>query len=183
MIGLVRSTVSPSSSSMSRSTPCVDGCWGPMLRIIVSSSEGPSSAMAATSASDSRSTDPSSRISSAAPAPVRGPISCRPSEVDVVVVTASPRVLDALELHRDGADRAVLAQREALPVLGHEDAGEVGVLGELDAVHVVDLALERLGARVHVEQRRAGRIVAGHLHPPAQALAAGVRQQPHYHLE
>ena len=29
MIGLVRSTVSPSSSNMRRSTPWVDGCWGP----------------------------------------------------------------------------------------------------------------------------------------------------------
>ena len=37
MIGLVRTTVSPWSSSMSRSTPWVDGCWGPMLMIIVSS--------------------------------------------------------------------------------------------------------------------------------------------------
>ncbi len=39
MTGLVRSTVSPSSSSMSRSTPWVDGCWGPMLMIMVSSSD------------------------------------------------------------------------------------------------------------------------------------------------
>ena len=38
MTGLVRSTVSPSSSSISRSTPWVDGCWGPMLMIMVSSS-------------------------------------------------------------------------------------------------------------------------------------------------
>ena len=38
MTALVRSTNSPSSSSMSRSTPWVEGCWGPMLMIIVSSS-------------------------------------------------------------------------------------------------------------------------------------------------
>ena len=37
MIGLERMTCSPASSSMSRSTPCVEGCWGPMLMIIVSS--------------------------------------------------------------------------------------------------------------------------------------------------
>ena len=30
-------TVSPSSSRMRRSTPCVDGCWGPMLTTIRSS--------------------------------------------------------------------------------------------------------------------------------------------------
>ena len=38
MTGLVRSTNSPSSSSMRRSTPCVEGCAGPMLMIMVSSS-------------------------------------------------------------------------------------------------------------------------------------------------
>src|SRR6187399_788076 len=36
MIGLALSTVSPSSSSTTRSTPCVDGCCGPMLRVMVS---------------------------------------------------------------------------------------------------------------------------------------------------
>ena len=36
MIGLQVTTVSPSSSSSSRSTPWVEGCCGPMLMIIVS---------------------------------------------------------------------------------------------------------------------------------------------------
>ena len=40
MIGLQRSTVSPCSSSISRSTPWVLGCAGPMLMIIVWSSSG-----------------------------------------------------------------------------------------------------------------------------------------------
>src|SRR5919198_6038832 len=31
MTGLQLTTSSPSSSSSSRSTPCVEGCWGPML--------------------------------------------------------------------------------------------------------------------------------------------------------
>ena len=35
MIGLARTTVSPSSSIMIRSTPWVDGCCGPMLMTIV----------------------------------------------------------------------------------------------------------------------------------------------------
>src|SRR3954464_6573259 len=38
MIGFVRRTVSPWSSSMRRSTPWVLGCCGPMLMIMVSSS-------------------------------------------------------------------------------------------------------------------------------------------------
>src|SRR6267142_2249612 len=36
MVGAAESTVSPSSSRTSRSTPCVLGCWGPMLTVIVS---------------------------------------------------------------------------------------------------------------------------------------------------
>ena len=58
MIGLQRVTVSPSSSSSSRSTPCVDGCWGPMLMIMRSGAEG-----SAVWASDSlsRSTGPPPR--------------------------------------------------------------------------------------------------------------------------
>ena len=36
MVGDADSTVSPSSSSTSRSTPCVLGCCGPMLTVIVS---------------------------------------------------------------------------------------------------------------------------------------------------
>src|SRR5450432_2638255 len=36
MVGAAESTVSPSSSSTRRSTPCVLGCCGPMLTVIVS---------------------------------------------------------------------------------------------------------------------------------------------------
>src|SRR5213594_907682 len=36
MIGLARTTVSPSSSSTTRSTPWVEGCCGPMLSVMVS---------------------------------------------------------------------------------------------------------------------------------------------------
>src|SRR6185312_6845103 len=36
MVGMHDLIVSPSSSSTSRSTPCVLGCWGPMLTVIVS---------------------------------------------------------------------------------------------------------------------------------------------------
>ncbi len=82
MIGLVRSTSSPCSSSIRRSTPWVDGCCGPMLSSIVcSSASGASWDSVAASVSDSRSTEPSSRSSSAAVAPLRGPISWVPSPV------------------------------------------------------------------------------------------------------
>src|ERR1700681_706139 len=42
MSGIMRTTVSPSISSSTRSTPWVDGCWGPMFRIMVRSCPGSS---------------------------------------------------------------------------------------------------------------------------------------------
>ena len=36
MVGDTERTISPSSSSTSRNTPCVLGCWGPMFTVIVS---------------------------------------------------------------------------------------------------------------------------------------------------
>ncbi len=79
----------------------------------------------------------------------------------------------------------VLAQRVAVPVLGHEDAGEVGVAVEADAEHVEDLPLEGLGAGVHVEERRGHRLVArGTWSRTADAgPVAGVRQQQEHDLE
>jgi hypothetical protein len=71
----------------------------------------------------------------------------------------------------------------AIPVLGHEDAGEVGVIGERDAEHVVHLALHRLGAGIQVEQRGDGGVVGGHLHAQPDALAPFEAQQVDDHLE
>src|SRR5918998_6549225 len=51
MCGMHRTTVSPSSSSTSRSTPCVAGCCGPMLMSMCSPSSSGSSAGGASSAS------------------------------------------------------------------------------------------------------------------------------------
>ncbi len=63
MTGLDRSTVSPSISTMTRSTPWVDGCDGPRLRIMLSSSGVSTSRSSALSSTPSgrRSTDPDSQ--------------------------------------------------------------------------------------------------------------------------
>src|SRR5688572_11511665 len=133
MIGLDRKTVSPSSSNMSRSTPWVDGCDGPMLMIMRSSSRGPRGAVSspAASRSDMRRTAEESRRRARSS-----------DEVSVVVVIASTGRGSGFELHRNAADGVVLAQRVADPVFGHQYAREIGVIVELDAEHVVDLALE-----------------------------------------
>src|SRR5690349_9804514 len=140
MIGLQRTTSSPFSSSIRRSTPCVLGCCGPMLMIMVWSLPGSIASMgrAAASASDRRRTLPTSHRSSATGIWLRGRISWLPSEVKEVdvLMRASPGRGGALELHGDGAHRVVLAERVADPVLGHEDAAEVGVAVEGDPEHV-----------------------------------------------
>ena len=181
MIGLVRSTVSPSSSSMSRSTPWVDGCCGPMLMIMVSL-VGVGRLLGERGGVGLGQAQHRSRARAAARRrrrPCAGAISWAPSAVrstrSVVVVIGGHRgwssgVRGALELHRDAPDGVVLAQRVAVPVLGHEDAGEVGVAVEADAEHVEHLALQRLGAGVDVEQRRARRVVVGHLDPQPEPL-------------
>ena len=43
--------------------------------------------------------------------------------------------------------RVVLAQRVTVPVVGHEDAGEIGMADEVDAEEVVRLALGEVRAR------------------------------------
>src|SRR3954465_12070901 len=155
MIGLDRSTVSPSSSNIRRNTPCVDGCWGPMLMIMRSSSRGPWGAVsrAAASRSDMRSTAEESRRRT------------RSSEGgSVVVVIASAGGRSVFELNRDTADRIVLTQRVADPVLGHQYAGEIRMVLELDTEHVVDLALEGLAAGIEIEHRRDTGIIGRYLH-------------------
>src|SRR5664279_2011291 len=54
----------------------------------------------------------------------------------------------ALVLHRDAAERIVLALRMAIPVVGHQDAGECGVSVVDDPEHVPGLALLPIRARV-----------------------------------
>ena len=163
MIGLARSTVSPSSSIMIRRTPWVDGCWGPMLMIMVSSSPtsmsmSPVSRVVAPSGR--RRAAPSSMRRSAACVPSRESISWVPSEVSatrrvsssVELIVASTGSRGFLELHRHPPDRVVLSQRMTLPVLGHQDPREIGMAGEADAEHVEGLALGGLDAGVETEQ-------------------------------
>ena len=59
---------------------------------------------------------------------------------------SSSRTRIALERDGHARRRVVLAQRVTHPVVGHEDAGEVGVPGELHAEEVVGLALGEVDA-------------------------------------
>src|SRR5262245_32305131 len=108
MIGRASTTVSPSSSSATRSTPCVEGCCGPMFRVMVS---------------------------------VRTVLDLLGGELLQRGGGNGARRRVVGERHFLVAERRVLAQRPAHPVLGQQDARESGMPGELDAVEIVGLAL------------------------------------------
>src|SRR4051812_14380201 len=117
MTGLTPTTVSPSSCMMRRNTPCVLGCWGPMLSVI---SLGESD----------------SRISMATP-----------SDTAEFLLAAGRRilalgaVLQVLDQNVLVVERPVLAKRVARESVLEEDPAQVRVPDELDAEQVVDLAL------------------------------------------
>ena len=170
MIGLQRSTVSPCSSSISRSTPWVLGCCGPMLMIIVWSSSGSSGRSPSCGrlglAHPQHRADLAQQLLGrhldarlellAVLRRLRRIIARRQRGTATSVIDARRASLNCTGIC---ADLVVLAQRVALPVLRHQDAGQVGVVGERDAEHVVHLALHRLGAGMDVEQRRQRRVV------------------------
>src|SRR5215510_9516090 len=108
MIGFAFTTVSPSSSSTTRSTPCVDGCCGPMFRVMVS---------------------------------VRTVFHLLRLELLQLGRRLDARRRVVRERHLFVAERRVLAQRPAHPVLGEQDPREVGMADELDAVEIEGLAL------------------------------------------
>src|SRR5581483_12290706 len=142
--GLARRTVSPSSSSITRRTPWVDGCCGPRLMIIVSSDSGHDS----------------------------GPTT-RSRGVIVTGASSSGR-LRFLELDRDPGGRVVLAQRMPVPVVGQEQPHEVGVAGEAHAEQVVDLPLRQRRPWEELEEaRHLAAVPVGHLRDQPDPPVAG----------
>src|SRR5882762_10179768 len=118
MTGVTPTTVSPSSCMISRNTPCVLGCCGPMLRV---SSFG---------------FEPASRTSIATP-----------SDTTEALLAGGWAFLPfgaVLEVpHQDGlvVERPVLAERVARETLFEQDAAQVRMPEELDPEQVVDLPL------------------------------------------
>src|SRR5712692_6612780 len=152
-----------------------------MLMIIVSSSlTSMSMSLASTAApSGSRSTPPVSTRSSGPLVARRGWSSCAPSLVSAASNRLTPSLIIGslasssgrrrlFELDGNPAYWIVLAERVALPVLRHQNAGQVGVTVETDAQQVVCLPLHGLGAGPELKEGRDGRIVLRHLDPNAQ---------------
>src|SRR6185369_3493110 len=118
MSGIASFITSPSARTTNRSTPCVDGCCGPIERVMSSVTTPPSAAERCTSTSN--------------PARLIG----------LDLEEAFPRRRDAVVFLR--LDE-VLAERMARPVLRHEDATEVRVAAERHAEEIEHLALLPVG--------------------------------------
>src|SRR3954447_20916793 len=100
--------------------------------------------------------------------------SSRRSLVDPPLVRG--RNFGALVLDGYAAERVVLPLGVALPVVRHEDPGQVGVAGEDDAEHVVRLPLLPAGGGVDAGHARHG-AVDRHSHLEAYPAAVGHRGQ------
>src|SRR6267143_4968277 len=108
MSGSASRTTSPSSFNRTRSTPCVLGCWGPMLSSIQSvggSCSGPNG-------------------SCAGPGP-NGSWAMRLSATDRVGL--QPFKLLVAEDDRLAEGDVILAQRVAFPALRHQQPAQVGM--------------------------------------------------------
>src|SRR3954469_9052450 len=144
--GSTRSTISPSSSSTRRSTPCAAGCCGPKLIVklrIAGAFMGSSSLLRLLIARDDV----------VRPFPRRQKI-----EIAEFLREAHRLVHDALEFivpaHLDKAgQREVLAQRMAVEAVIGQEPAHVGVTGKHHAVKVPCLALEPVGAGKHRDDR------------------------------
>src|SRR3954453_3594798 len=78
------------------------------------------------------------------------------------LIPARELMLVVGEDHGLAADREVAPLRVADVVLGHEDPAQVGVVLELDAEHVEDLALLEVGGGEEVGDRGNERLVDAH---------------------
>src|SRR5918999_1778963 len=143
MIGLTSRTISPSSVVSRRSTPWVAGWCGPMLIVRSSSCSLPIGSIVT---ERSRSRYGTSSGSVMAPG------------CSSVIPARELRLVEGVD-DRLAAHREVAPLREALVVLGHQDAAHVRMAVEDHAEHVVDLALLEVGGGGEVHHRRKPRVV------------------------
>src|SRR5437870_1671996 len=148
MSGMASFITSPSARTTKRSTPCVEGCCGPMLRVMSSVARPPSRVSRCTSTSNPARPISASRLQQALP---RG---------------RDPVILLRLD--------EVLAQRMPRPVLRHEDAAEVRVALEDYAEEVEDLALLPVGVAPQPGNRGDNRIVARRVDLQGEEMAVRV---------
>src|SRR5262249_5004828 len=155
MSGTARITVSPSSVRMRRSVVCVAGCCGPKFRVHRYSPSAPSGGAMASTNSRGMDTLPCNHQA----ATTKDTKSTKRRRVFIFLVFFVSFVVAAwwfltFRSRQDrevvalaaAAHRIVLAQREGCELVRHQDAAQVGVAVEDDAIHVVDFTLHPVGA-------------------------------------
>src|SRR5947209_16754727 len=150
MSGSASRTTSPSSFSRTRSTPCVLGCWGPMLSSIQSvggSCSGPNGSCPG----------PGPNGSWAGPGP-NGSCATRVSATDRVGL--QPFKLLVAEDDRLTEGDVILPQRMAFPALRHQQPAQVRMTVELDPEQVPGFTLVPVCRGP--DGRQAGRVRIGH---------------------
>src|SRR5215210_3228078 len=131
MSGVALTTISPSSTSSRRSTPCVEGCCGP-IEIVICVSSGRSM----TSNCGGRLLIVQSPMSK-----VQG--QCPQSKL---TLDFGHWTLDLSQTVRFiPAQRKIFAERVAFPIVGQQDATQIRVAVEMDAEQVKGLTLMPVG--------------------------------------
>src|SRR5262245_52069570 len=154
MSGTALTTISPSRLRTRRRVVCVAGCCGPKLsvqRYSLSNPSGGAMASARCSGMTALREGPSTKY--------QGRKCCSLSLVlstwSLTFGAGDDREVVALAV---AAHRVVLAHRVSGKLFRHQDAAQVGVALEDDAVHVVDLALHPVGAFPQRRDRRQPRV-------------------------
>src|SRR5215472_1488093 len=150
-------TRSPSSLSFTRSTPCVDGCCGPMFR---TSSSAPKS------------------VCGFSPAPVMVLLAMPVTAWSSLPAFNAQVLLYPADILLD--DVVVLAERIALPLVGQKDARQIGMSSKNDPKHVKRFALQPIGGRPNSGNARDRFAIASpSLHPQALILCEGIKVEHH----
>src|SRR5579863_10334295 len=137
MIHSESTTFSPSSFNFTRSTPCVEGCCGPMLMMISSAPRTVVSTFCSMLASEFRSV-------------LRNP-ELRKS---VMLIARSQYQVFADPGGILGQDVVILAQRKSLPPIRQQDARQIGVTLKYDSKHVISFALQPIRRGPNVRNGR-----------------------------
>src|ERR1700677_847759 len=147
-------TRSPSSFSFTRSTPWVEGCCGPIFKIISSA--------------------PSTVVLTFVSSVVRGSLICLLSALNPQILANPIRILLQYVV--------ILAQRISLPFIRHQNASQLRMAFEHDSEHVVAFALQPVCRGPDFANARHG-FVFGGMRFQAHALVLGKGIQNQNHIE
>src|SRR5438309_8530821 len=141
MSGVDLTTISPSSTSSSRRTPCVEGCCGP-IEIVICVSSGRSTI--SNCGGIEAISDFGFRISDSKTNSFHVRVQIAIAPINPQFAIRNPQSLKAIWLVP--SQRKILSQRITLPVVRQENATQIGVPIEDYAKQIIGLALVPVGS-------------------------------------